>query len=73
MTTAQEFVDKLTRIESEIRLLGEERGRLCEEFKDKLDIKAMKAAIRIVRIRNRLGDSEGECDTYLSEIDGKEV
>lgn len=71
MSVATEFVEKLTRIEDEQRLLSEDRKDLIEEYKDKLDVKAMMAAIRIVKIRSKLGDSEGECETYVGEIIGK--
>jgi uncharacterized protein (UPF0335 family) len=70
-SVVKEFVDKFTALENEAQLLAEDRKALIEAYKDKIDVKAMKAAIRIVRIKAKLGDSESECDTYIGEIDGK--
>jgi len=71
MSVATEFIERLTSIENEQKLLAEDRKALIEDFKDKMDVKAMMAAIRIVKIKSKLGDSEGECETYIDEIDGK--
>lgn len=70
-TVVKEFIERLTSIENEMKLLGEDRKALVESFKDKIDMKALRAAIRIVRIKARLGSSEPECDTYMEEIDGR--
>jgi uncharacterized protein (UPF0335 family) len=69
-TVVAEFMEKLTRIEGEMRLLAEDRKLLMEEYEDKIDLKALRAAIRIVKIKSRLGDSEPECDSYIDQIDG---
>jgi len=69
-SVVKEFIEKLTQLEGEMRLLSEDRKALMEEYEDKIDIKALKAAIRIVKIKSRLGDSEPECDSYIDEIDG---
>lgn len=71
MSVATEFIERLTALENEAKLLAEDRKALIEDFKTKLDVKAMMAAIRIVKIKSRLGDSESECETYIGEIDGK--
>jgi uncharacterized protein (UPF0335 family) len=71
MSVATEFIERLTSIENEQKLLAEDRKTLIEEFKDKMDVKAMMAAIRIVKIKSKLGESESECETYIDEIDGK--
>lgn len=70
-TVVKEFIEKLTRIEGEQKLLNEDKKALIEEYKDKIDMKALGAAIRIVRIKAKLGASEPECDTYIEEIDGR--
>lgn len=71
MSVATEFIEKLTSIENEQKLLNEDKKALIDEYKEKLDLKALFAAIRIVKIKSRLGDSEPECETYIDEIDGK--
>ena len=70
-TVVKEFIEKLTSIENEMKLLGDDRKALVTEYQDKIDMKALRAAIRIVRIKARLGASEPECDTYMEEIDGR--
>ena len=70
-TVVKEFIEKLTRIEGEQKLLNEDKKALIEEYKDQIDMKALGAAIRIVRIKAKLGASESECDTYIEEIDGR--
>jgi uncharacterized protein (UPF0335 family) len=70
-TIVNEFIEKLTRIESEMKLLSEDRKALMEEYEDKIDLKALKAAIRIVKIKSKLGTSEPECDNYIDQIDGR--
>ena len=42
-----------------------------EEYEEKIDLKALKAAIRIVKIKSKLGSSEPECDNYIDQIDGR--
>lgn len=66
-----EFIEKLTTIENEMKLLGDDRKALMEEYKEKIDLKALKAAIRIVKIKSKLGSSEPECDNYIDQIDGR--
>jgi uncharacterized protein (UPF0335 family) len=70
-TIVKEFMEKLSTIEGEIQLLNEDKKVLVEDYKDKIDMKALKAAIRIVRIKAKLGPSESECETYMCEIDGR--
>jgi uncharacterized protein (UPF0335 family) len=69
--TVAEFIERLTSIENEQKLLAEDRKALVEEFKEKIDMKALMAAIKIVKIKSKLGASENECDTYIEEIDGR--
>ena len=70
-TTVTEFIEELTRIEGEIRLLQEDRKSLIDDYKDKINMKALMAAIKIAKIRAKLGDDVGDCETYLEEVDGK--
>jgi uncharacterized protein (UPF0335 family) len=47
----REYVQKLKAIENEKELLREDRKNLDHEYKEKIDIKAVKAALRIIKIR----------------------
>jgi uncharacterized protein (UPF0335 family) len=70
--TVLELVERLLRIENELKLLQEDKKILYAEFKDKLDVKAFKAAIRIAKIKSRLGsDSGAELDNILDAVEDK--
>lgn len=47
----EEFLGKLQGIDNEIDLLKEDRKVLFEEYSDRLDMKTLKAAMRIVDIK----------------------
>lgn len=47
----EEFLGKLQGIDNEIDLLKEDRKGLFEEYSDRLDMKTLKAAMRIVDIK----------------------
>ena len=67
-----ELVDKLTQIENEMKLLQEDRKVLYDEYKEKLDLKAFKAAVRIAKIKSKLGEaSEVELDNMLDTVEDK--
>lgn len=70
-TILNEFIEKLSKLESEQRLLAEDRKALIEDYKEKIDMKALMAAIRIVKIKSKLGPSESDCENYIEQIDGK--
>ena len=65
----QELIEKITTIDNEIKLLQEDRKELLEEYKDKLDIKAFKAAMRIIKLRENVDGSE--LDTILDALENK--
>tara|TARA_Y100001970_G_C14002668_1_gene734215 strand:+ start:370 stop:603 length:234 start_codon:yes stop_codon:yes gene_type:complete len=74
MSTKQEILDlveKLLRIENERKLLLEEQRTLFDDYKERLDIKAVKAAMRIAKIKSKLGDSEHEMENILDTIEDK--
>ena len=66
-----ELVERLINVENEIKLLQDDRKALFEEYKDKLDVKAVKAAIQIAKIKSRLGDSEAQVDQILKDVESK--
>jgi uncharacterized protein (UPF0335 family) len=69
--TVEEFVSKFMTIENEKRILAEDQKELFAEYKEQMDIKAIRAAIRIARIKLSLGQSEGELDTMLETVENK--
>ncbi len=56
--SVRELVEKITQIDGEIKLLQEDRKSVLEEYKDKLDLKAFKAALRIVKLRENVDSTE---------------
>ncbi len=68
--TVKELVERLTRIESEQKLLSEDRKHLIAEYKDKLDVKAVQAAIRVAKIMAKLDTSDQEFDNIMSTVNG---
>jgi len=56
--TVRELVEKITQIDNEIKLLQEDRKEVLEDYKDKLDLKAFKAALRIVKLRENVDGTE---------------
>jgi len=49
-----EFVRRLKTVDAELELLKEQRKDLIEEFKEKLDMKTLAAAIRSVKIKKKV-------------------
>ncbi len=69
--TVLEFVERYLNIENEKKLLADDQKQLVAEFKEKLDVKAVKAAIQIAKIKSRLGDSEAAMDNMLEDVESK--
>lgn len=72
-TTTKEHIEKftaeLTRIENELTLLKEERKELLESYKEKLDTKTFLAAMKIVKIREKVNNYD-TLDDMLMWLDG---
>lgn len=56
--TVKELVEKLTTVNNEIKLLQLDRKELLGEYREKLDIKAFKAAMRISKMREEVNELE---------------
>tara|TARA_R110001599_G_scaffold195111_3_gene391437 strand:+ start:6297 stop:6530 length:234 start_codon:yes stop_codon:yes gene_type:complete len=67
----EEFVSKYMRIENEKSMLADDQRELFAEYKDQMDLKALRAAIQIAKIKIRLGKSEGELDSMLETVENK--
>lgn len=50
----KEFISRLTNIEHEIETLNEDRKELFEEFSQKIDVKELKAALRVYKIEQKV-------------------
>ena len=68
----KEFVGKVLALETEKMLLRDQEKDLFAEYKEQLDVKAFRAALRIARIRSKLASGEEEeADQILNVISDK--
>jgi hypothetical protein len=67
-----EFMTKLESIDNEIELLKTDRKELFEEYSDKLDLRSLKAALRIVDIKNGVAHKD-TFDCFLEVLESHEV
>jgi len=63
----KEFVTKLETIDSEIELLKGDRKEVIEEYTDKLDIKTLQAALKVVKIQNEVAHRD-TFDLFLEAL-----
>lgn len=64
----KDLIEKITSIDNEIKLLQEDRKTVLEDYKDKLDLKAFKAALRIIKVRENVDNNE--LDNILDILEG---
>tara|TARA_B100000683_G_scaffold182916_1_gene176168 strand:+ start:185 stop:412 length:228 start_codon:yes stop_codon:yes gene_type:complete len=65
----REFMTRLVNIENEMDILKDDRKTLFDEFKDKLDTKAFRAALSIYKIRLKNVDSTDTIDTMVDILE----
>ena len=71
-TMVREFVEKVMAFEAEKKELAEAEKELYVDYRDKLDVKAFKVALRIAKMRAKLdSDSENEVDSMLNVMVAK--
>ena len=70
--TLNELVDRLLNIENEMNVLRDDKKNLLAEFKEKLDIRSVQAAMRIAKIKMRLTETSDETlDDMIANIEKK--
>jgi len=67
----QEFLERLERVDNELELLKTDRKELIQEFKGKLDVKSVQAALKIQKIRSKV-DSLETLDEFLDMLETEE-
>ena len=67
----KELVEQLMRIEGEKQLLAEEQKQLFSDYKMKLDIKAVKAAIRIAKLKSNVDVSDESLEEMVQVVESK--
>lgn len=68
----REFVDKLRTIKNEQETLKQDEKDLIEEYSEKLDMKTLKAAMRVVAVREKV-DRKDTFDTLVEVLTRLEV
>lgn len=64
----REFVEKLKSIKNEQELLKEDEKALLEEYAEKLDMKTLKAAMRVVAVREKI-ERKDAFDTLVEVLE----
>ena len=67
-----EFIEKVLAFDAEKKELAEAEKELYADYKDKLDVKAFKIALRIAKMRAKLDSTEdAEVDQILGVVSEK--
>lgn len=66
-----EFMDRYETVENEMQLLKEDQTNLIEEYSDRLDVKTLKQAIRIIKIKKKV-DHQDTFDSFVNILDERE-
>lgn len=64
----KEFVSRIENIDNEIELLKQDRKELIEEFSDRLDMKTLQAALRVVKIKKAVAHKD-TFDLFIETLD----
>lgn len=65
----KEFVEKVLAFEHEKKELSDAEKEMYADYKDKLDVKAFKIALRIAKMRSKLDSTEdAEVDQILGVV-----
>jgi uncharacterized protein (UPF0335 family) len=63
----KDFMTRAAAIDAEVELLKDDKKDLVEEFSEKLDVKTLKAALRVVKIQQ--GVEHKDCfDTFIEVL-----
>jgi len=63
----KEFVDRMQNVDNEINLLKADRKELILEFREKLDVKTLNAALRVVKIKQNV-EHHDTFDMFMSAL-----
>jgi hypothetical protein len=64
----REFVEKLKTLKNEQELLKQDEKELLEEYAEKLDMKTLKAAMRVVAVREKV-ERKDAFDTLVEVLE----
>lgn len=64
----RDFIEKLKRIKNEQELLKQDEKDLLEDYAEKLDMKTLKAAMRVVAVREKI-ERKDTFDTLVEVLE----
>jgi len=68
----KEFIQKIESIDNEIELLKQDRKEVIEEYQDKLDMKTLQAALKVVKIQQGVAHKDAY-DLFMEALTGVET
>lgn len=63
----KEFMGKVENIDNEVDLLKEDRKELIEEYKDRLDVKTLNLALRVIKLQRSVAHRD-TFDLFLEAL-----
>jgi uncharacterized protein (UPF0335 family) len=63
----KEFMDRMQNVENEISTLKDDRKALVEEYADKLDLKTLNAALKVIKIQSEV-EHRGAFDLFIEAL-----
>jgi len=71
-TLVKEFMQKIESVDNELELLKQDRKEIIEEYQEKLDMKTLQAALKVVKIQQGV-EHKDTYDLFLEALTGVEV
>lgn len=65
--TVKEFVKKIEAVDAEIDLLKGDRKEIIEEFSEKLDMKTLTAALKVIKIQSEV-EHKDTFDLFIESL-----
>lgn len=63
----KEFVERIENIDNEMELLKEDRKTVIEEYSEKLDMKTLQAALKVIKIQSSV-DHKDTFDLFMEAL-----
>jgi uncharacterized protein (UPF0335 family) len=67
----KEFVGKIESVDNELELLKQDRKDIIEEYSEKLDMKTLQAALRVIKIQQGV-DHKDTFDLFIEALEPAE-
>ena len=68
----KEFIQKIESVDNELELLKQDRKEIIEEYQDKLDMKTLQAALKVVKIQQGV-EHRDAYDLFMEALTGVEI